>query len=73
MTDCPAVLGNTPGPDERARYEAVSFIGQVPVKTRGPVASGDLLALSGTGDGTARAVAPAEYDPQADGFSASSC
>jgi hypothetical protein len=67
VTDRPAVLGNNPGPGERSRYEAVSFIGQVPVETRGPVAAGDLLVPSGTGDGTARAVAPSDYAPQVHG------
>ena len=67
VTDRAAVLGNAPGERERARYEKVSFTGQVPVRTRGAVEKGDLLVPSGRADGTARAVAPSSYAPQADG------
>jgi hypothetical protein len=40
---------------------AVAFIGQVPAKVRGTAQVGDLIVASGRDDGTARAVAPAEY------------
>ncbi|WP_456406572.1 hypothetical protein [Thiolapillus sp.] len=60
ITDRAAVLGNAPqGQDEARGHEAVSFIGQVPVKVRGVVNSGDLIIASGRNDGTAMAVSPA--------------
>ena len=67
VTDRAAVLGNDPGEDARSRYEKVSFVGQVPVRAKGPVAKGDLLVASRAGNGTARAVAPSDYAPGADG------
>ena len=60
ITDRAAVLGNAPlGRDDAQGYEAVSFIGQVPVKVRGVVNSGDLIIASGRNDGTAIAISPA--------------
>ncbi|MBL7964110.1 MAG: hypothetical protein JNM31_09750 [Flavobacteriales bacterium] len=54
----PAVLGNMPSPDREQFYEKVGFMGQVPVKVRGPVNVGDYVLPSGFSDGTGRAVAP---------------
>lgn len=38
--------------------EMVAFVGQVPIKVRGPVALGDYVVASGRNDGTAIAVSP---------------
>ncbi len=49
----PIVAAGRPEPDEVSRHALVAFLGQVPVKVRGPVAAGDLLVPSGFEDGTA--------------------
>jgi hypothetical protein len=56
ITDRPAVLGNAPIADDRPVGQ-VAMIGQVPVKVRGPVNAGDVIAASGADDGCAVAVA----------------
>jgi hypothetical protein len=58
----PVLVGNADGAESstRAGHERAAFLGQVPVRVRGPVAAGDFLVASGRGDGTAVAVAPAE-------------
>jgi hypothetical protein len=60
----PCLVGNNAVAenDTRDGHEQVAFLGQVPVRVRGPVVVGDLLVPSGAGDGTARAVAPAALD-----------
>ncbi|HEX9659760.1 MAG TPA: hypothetical protein VGA18_05635, partial [Rhodothermales bacterium] len=58
ITDRSAVLGNMPDPENEHLFERVAFVGQVPVKIRGPVSSGDFVLPSGLHDGVARAVAP---------------
>lgn len=58
VTDRPTVLGNVPDPDQESRYEAVAFLGQVPVRVRGPVAVGDYVVPSGSGDGFGVALEP---------------
>lgn len=64
VSDQPVVRGNAPAdPDDRDAFETVAFVGQIPVKVRGPVTEGDLVLPSGESDGTARAVAPDEWDP----------
>lgn len=65
VTDQAIVTGNWPGPspEDRADYETVAFVGQVPVKVRGAVTEGDLVVPSGEADGTARAIAPDEWRP----------
>ena len=65
VSDRSIVTGNSPGPDaaDREDHEVCAFVGQVPVKVRGSVDAGDLLVPSGEHDGTARAVAPADYRP----------
>lgn len=67
VTDRAMILGNAPGSEARDGYEKVAFVGQVPVTVRGPVEKGDLLVASGRDDGTARALAPSDYSPGADG------
>ena len=69
VSDRAIVVGNSlPGPGEPVHHEKVAFIGQVPVKVRGPVAPGDLIVASGRGDGTGIAVAPAAWDSQRHGL-----
>ncbi len=58
ITSSPAVVGNRPPEAEAHRYEKVAFLGQVPVKVRGPVRAGDFIVPSGLNDGVGRAVAP---------------
>ncbi|MBK8506220.1 MAG: hypothetical protein IPL46_30865 [Saprospiraceae bacterium] len=55
ITDRPAVLGNQIGEDSDL-YEKVSFVGQVGVRVRGVVRSGDWIVASGLEDGTGLAV-----------------
>jgi hypothetical protein len=56
VTGQPAVVGNTPAPSDAHRYEQIAFLGQVPVKVRGPVQAGDYIVPSGRNDGTGVAV-----------------
>lgn len=65
VSDQPIVKGNSPGQDpaDRERYEVCAFVGQVPVKVRGPVDEGDLVVPSGADDGTGRAIVPSEWRP----------
>ncbi|MGA7304878.1 MAG: hypothetical protein WBW88_08385 [Rhodothermales bacterium] len=59
ITDRPAVLGNArKGTEDVTDLEAVSFVGQVLVRAKGPVDKGDYLVASGFEDGTAVAVEP---------------
>ncbi len=58
ISTSPIVAGNDPGEGRRAPYERIAFVGQAPVKVRGPVRAGDLLVASGAGDGTASSVDP---------------
>ena len=60
----PAFVGN---PDAEAGGALVALVGQVEVEVGGPAEAGDLLVASGREDGTARAVALADYAPGADG------
>ena len=56
----PAVLGNMPPAGQEAASEKVAFMGQIPVKVRGIVFSGDYILPSGLNDGTGVAVSPKE-------------
>ena len=60
VTDRAALAGNMPDDGDSALYETVAFLGQVPVKVRGPVRAGDYILASGLGDGVAAAVSPAK-------------
>lgn len=62
VSTAPAVLGNWPGEEREPAYEKVAFLGQVPVKVRGPVSSGDYIVPSGRDDGTGIAVRPRDFD-----------
>ncbi len=62
VSSAPIVVGNRPRPGAESDYERIAFLGQVPVRVRGPVRSGDYLAASGLDDGTAVAVRPEELE-----------
>ena len=64
ISTAPIVLGNDPGEGRNAAYEKVVFMGQAPVRVRGPVEVGDFLLPSGQNDGTAIAVAGDSMDIQ---------
>ena len=51
-----SIVGNTPPTSVKSDYEAVAFFGQVPVKVRGPVNTGDYIVASGLNDGTGIAI-----------------
>ena len=52
----PIVSGNFPGQAQLDAFGLVAFMGQVPVRVRGPVRAGNYLIPSGLQDGTAVAV-----------------
>jgi hypothetical protein len=54
------VVGGRPHPEDASRHARVAFLGQVPVRVRGPVSAGDVLVPSGEEDGTAVAVSADE-------------
>ncbi|MEW6751505.1 MAG: hypothetical protein AB1505_11090 [Candidatus Latescibacterota bacterium] len=56
ITYRPVLVGNCPPHGNEGRYEKVAFIGQVPVRVRGPVRAGDYVVASGQEDGTGVAV-----------------
>ena len=56
----PAILGNMPMDGKTDLYEKVAFMGQIPVKVRGIVFSGDYILPSGLNDGIGIAVSPNE-------------
>lgn len=58
VSTAPIVTSNDPGEEVHGAYARVAFVGQAPVKVRGPVRAGDLLVASGRGDGSAVARAP---------------
>ena len=53
VTDRPAIIGNHQYSDDGTLTQNVSFIGQIPVRVKGPVRSGDWIIPSGLNDGTA--------------------
>lgn len=58
----PIVLGNMPQDDVIHNYDKVGFMGQVPVKVRGKVKSGDYIIPSGRHDGEGLAIAPEDLE-----------
>jgi hypothetical protein len=54
----PIILGNMPPADQKAQYEKIAFMGQVPVKVRGVVNIGDYIISSALDDGFGVAVSP---------------
>jgi hypothetical protein len=55
----PSIAGNKPAQKDKNKYELIAFLGQVPVRVRGTVRTGDYLIPSGQNDGVAIAVSPA--------------
>jgi len=60
ISKSPIVLGNTPEEGREDLYEMCAFLGQVPVKTVGPVAPGDYILPSGRNNGLGIAVSPSQ-------------
>ena len=60
VTTAPAVLGNQPLEGQQQGYAPVALVGQVPVRVRGAVQTGDLILPSGRDDGAGVAVRPVE-------------
>jgi hypothetical protein len=60
----PAILGNMPMDGNEELYEKVAFMGQIPVKVRGIVLSGDYILPSGLNDGTGIAVSRSKIKPE---------
>lgn len=63
VSTAPLVLGNAPDEESESSYEKVAFIGQIPIKVRGLVRSGDYIVPSGLDDGTGMAVSPEALTP----------
>lgn len=59
----PAILGNLPKSGTEPLYEKVAFMGQIPVKVKGLVISGDYILPSGLNDGQGIAVSPDKITP----------
>jgi hypothetical protein len=60
VSTSPAVVANRPVLADRAHYQIVAMLGQVPTKVRGSVRAGDLIVPSGDADGTAIAIPSAD-------------
>ena len=60
----PIVAGNAPPEDELDQWARIGFIGQVPVRVRGPVNAGDWIVASGQQDGTGTARSPESLRPE---------
>ncbi len=58
VSKMPAVLGNAPQEKDKAAFEKIAFMGQVPVKVLGKVDVGDYIIPSGNNDGMGVAVNP---------------
>ncbi len=58
VSTAPILAGNTPATEDLSGWVPVAFVGQVPVRVRGPVQVGDLILPSGRDDGTGIAVSP---------------
>ena len=56
ITNRAVVIGNAPPLENASHFSPVAMMGQIPVKVRGPVRAGDILAASGRNDGTAVAI-----------------
>jgi hypothetical protein len=64
VSTAPAFLGNMPSKGSEGRYEMIAFLGQVPVKVRGPVRGGDFILPSGQNDGVGVAMSSGEIAPE---------
>jgi hypothetical protein len=58
ITDRPIVVGNAPCGEREDLCGKAAFMGQVPVKVRGPVRAGDYIIPSGLNDGIGVALPP---------------
>jgi hypothetical protein len=56
-------VGNAAAAKTQDDMALVAFMGQVPVRVRGPVRAGDLLVASGWEDGTAVAISSSQLTP----------
>ena len=56
-----AVAGNWPG-ENKEGYELIAFFGQVKIKVRGAVNTGDYIVPSGQHDGTGIAISPEDIN-----------
>lgn len=61
ISSSPIVVGAEPASNPEA-YEAVAFMGQVPVDVLGPVAAGDFIVPSGDHDGYGVAISPENFN-----------
>jgi hypothetical protein len=64
VSEAPIVLGNMPREADKHLYEKIAFLGQVPLKVRGPVHAGDYIVPSGSNDGTGVAESPSSIAPE---------
>lgn len=64
VSKAPIVLGNTPDPGEEKYGNNIAFIGQVPVKVMGPVATGDYIIANPETPGYGIAVPEAELSAE---------
>jgi len=53
-----------PPENTESQYEKVAFLGQVEIKVRGPVRSGDFIIASGANDGMGVAISSAALTPE---------
>ena len=60
MSSAPIVVGNWKGDDKSLDYGLVAFLGQVPIKVRGPIRTGDFIVPDGEGKGIGVAVHPSQ-------------
>jgi len=58
ISTAPIVAGNMQPKDDEKRFKKVAFIGQVPVKVRGSVRTGDYVVASGLNDGYGKGISP---------------
>ena len=64
ISSTPIIVGNWPGTAHQNDHAIVGFLGQIPVKVKGPVKEGDLLIPSGHNDGWAIAIHPEKISSQ---------
>ncbi len=64
ISTMPLIVGNWKGKEDPERYEAVTFIGQAPVKIRGAVNAGDYIVPSGQNDGIGIALSKSQLRPK---------
>ena len=60
VSHSPVIIGGMPEENDKAVYEKIAFMGQVPVKVVGRAQRGDYILPNGSGDGMAIAVHPSQ-------------